>query len=62
MELSWKSLPTNQATQLRTEIVGAIKSSKVPKSNISKAEKRPSATETGGFHHEHYQQTREEPK
>ena len=48
--------------QLRTEIVGAIKSSKVPKSNISKAEKRPSVTETGGFHHEYYQQTREEPK
>ena len=30
---------TNKATQLRTEIVGAIKSSKVPKSNISKGEK-----------------------
>ena len=39
MELSCKSLPTNQATQLRTEIVEAIKSSKVPKSNISKGEK-----------------------
>ena len=33
------SLPTNEATQLRTEMVGAIKSSKVPKSNISKAVK-----------------------
>ena len=40
-ELACKSLPSNEATQLRTEIVGAIKSSKVPKSNISKAEKRP---------------------
>ena len=38
-ELACKSLPTNEATQLRTEIVEAIKSSKVPKSNISKGEK-----------------------
>ena len=38
-ELACKSFPTNEATQLRTEIVGAIKSSKVPKSNISKAVK-----------------------
>ena len=38
-ELACRSFPTNEATQLTTEIVGAIKSSKVPKSNISKAEK-----------------------
>ena len=38
-ELACKSFPSNEATQLRTEIVGAIKSSKVPKSNISKVEK-----------------------
>ena len=52
-EMACKSLPTNEATQLRTEIVGAIKSSKVPKSNISRAGKNgPSVTETGGFHHD----------
>ena len=52
-EMACKSLPTNEATQLRTEIVGAIKSSKVPKSNISRAEKNgPSVTETGGFHYD----------
>ena len=52
-EMACKSLPTNEATQLRTEIVGAIKSSKVPKSNISRAEKNgPSVNETGGFHHD----------
>ena len=52
-EMACKSLPTNEATQLRTEIVGAIKSSKVLKSNISRAEKNgPSVTETGGFHHD----------
>ena len=44
---------TPQATRLRTEIVRAIKSSKVPKSNISKGGKNgPSVTETGGFHHD----------
>ena len=32
---------SNEVTQLITEIVGAINSSKTPKSNISKAEKRP---------------------
>ena len=35
-ELACKSLPKNKATQLRTEMVGALK---VPMSNISKAEK-----------------------
>ena len=38
-ERACKSLSTNEATRLRTEIVGAIKSSKVTKSNISKAVK-----------------------
>ena len=38
-ELACKSLSTNEAAQLRTEIVGAIKSSKDTKSNISKAVK-----------------------
>ena len=52
-ELACKSLPTNEATQLRTEIVRAIKSSKVLKSKISKGGKNgPSVTETGGFHHD----------
>ena len=35
---TWK-LPANEAMQLRAEVVGAIKSAKPPKSNVSKEER-----------------------